>query len=40
MRFSAKCFALAALLAYYNYTEIHVVKTLSFDLEGSAVAQW
>ena len=25
-----KTFALAALLAYYNYTEI--VKTLSFDL--------
>ena len=30
MRFSAKQFALAALSAYYNYTEI--VKTLSFDL--------
>ena len=30
MRFSAKRFALAALSAYYNYTEI--VKTLSFDL--------
>ena len=30
MRFSAKQFALAALSAYYTYTEI--VKTLSFDL--------
>ena len=30
MRFSAKQFALAALSAYYNFTEI--VKTLSFDL--------
>ena len=30
MRFSAKRFALAALSAYYNYTEI--VKPLSFDL--------
>ena len=30
MRLSAKRFALAALSAYYNYTEI--VKTLSFDL--------
>ena len=30
MRFSAKRFALAALSAYYYYTEI--VKTLSFDL--------
>ena len=30
MRFSVKRFALAALSAYYNYTEI--VKTLSFDL--------
>ena len=30
MRFSAKRFALAALSAYYNNTEI--VKTLSFDL--------
>ena len=30
MRFSAKRFALAALSAYYNHTEI--VKTLSFDL--------
>ena len=30
MRFSAKRFALAALSAYYNDTEI--VKTLSFDL--------
>ena len=30
MRFSAKRFALAALSAYYKYTEI--VKTLSFDL--------
>ena len=30
MRFSAKRFALAALSACYNYTEI--VKTLSFDL--------
>ena len=30
MRFSAKRFALVALSAYYNRTEI--VKTLSFDL--------
>ena len=30
MRFKVKRFALAALSAYYNYTEI--VKTLSFDL--------
>ena len=30
MRFSAKRFALAALSAYYSYTEI--VITLSFDL--------
>ena len=30
MRFLAKRFALAALSAYYNYTEI--VKTLSFNL--------
>ena len=30
MRFSAKRFALAAVSAYCNYTEI--VKTLSFDL--------
>ena len=30
MRLSAKRFALAALSAYYNYTEIF--KTLSFDL--------
>ena len=30
MQVSAKRFALAALSAYYNYTEI--VKTLSFDL--------
>ena len=29
MRISAKRFAMAALSAYYNYTEI--VKTLSFD---------